>query len=413
MLRFRKRRVVATVLLITVCTFIAFVNYANENFEEYNDIQDVYRSSIIDGKLRPWFLSSDKGVDINADPLRLWPDEDPGDRIVNQLMYVPKENITDKVKTILLYFGRGGWSDLPLGRRVFLRDKCPVNACSLTTHVGSAEKADAVFFKDSFTWPFHKRSPEQVWILFLLECPLHTQDFKNLRNVFNWTATYRHDSDIVAPYEKYVSFSSTPSVTKPNNYAANKTKKVAWFVSNCATKNHRKEYAMELAKHIKVDIYGSCGPYNCPRLDAKKCFEMLDRDYKFYLAFENSNCKDYITEKLFVNSLGHNVLPIVMGARKEDYERSAPPHSYIHVDDFESPRHLAEYLTKLDQNDTLYNEYFKWKGNGEFINTYFWCRVCAMLHAPSKPKSYPDIQEWWSGKGTCTTGSWNDPSDDR
>jgi hypothetical protein len=32
---------------------------------------------------------------------------------------------------------------------------------------------------------------------------------------------------------------------------------------------------------------------------------MLDEDYKFYLAFENSNCKDYITEKFFVNGLGY------------------------------------------------------------------------------------------------------------
>ena len=25
---------------------------------------------------------------------------------------------------------------------------------------------------------------------------------------------------------------------------------------------------------------------------------------------------------------------------------------------------------------------FQWKGTGEFINTKFWCRVCALLHDP-------------------------------
>ena len=50
-----------------------------------------------------------------------------------------------------------------------------------------------------------------------------------------------------------------------------------------------------------------------------------------------------------------------MGARPEDYERSAPYHSYIHVDDFEGPKQLAEYLHKLDQDDNLYQQYFQWK----------------------------------------------------
>jgi glycoprotein 3-alpha-L-fucosyltransferase len=30
---------------------------------------------------------------------------------------------------------------------------------------------------------------------------------------------------------------------------------------------------------------------------------MLARDYRFYLSFENSNCRNYVTEKLFTNAL--------------------------------------------------------------------------------------------------------------
>ena len=36
-----------------------------------------------------------------------------------------------------------------------------------------------------------------------------------------------------------------------------------------------------------------------------------------------------------------------MGAPKKTYERVAPPHSFIHVDDFVSPQKLAEYLHAL------------------------------------------------------------------
>lgn len=158
-----------------------------------------------------------------------------------------------------------------------------------------------------------------------------------------------------------------------------------------------------------MDIYGSCGAYKCSRNTADKCFEILDRDYKFYLAFENSNCKDYITEKFFINSLNRNILPIVMGARPEDYEMAAPYRSYIHVDEFASAKELADYLNILDKNDELYNSYFKWKGTGELINTYFWCRVCSMLHddvAIAKSKWYEDVNDWWRGPGVCTNGSW-------
>lgn len=97
-----------------------------------------------------------------------------------------------------------------------------------------------------------------------------------------------------------------------------------------------------------------------------------------------------------------------MGARQADYVRSSPPHSFIHVEDFPSAKALAEYLHLLDRNETLYNKYLRWKGSGEFINTYFWCRLCAMLHAPPLPKVYPDIGAWWAGPGTCRSNRWRD-----
>ena len=97
------------------------------------------------------------------------------------------------------------------------------------------------------------------------------------RGVFNWTATYRTDSTVVAPYERwqvsrqhnsfwprlrasYVhlfpqyyneNVRRNPSM-RGVNVAANKTKAVAWFVSNCGARNGRLAYAKELQKYIQV-----------------------------------------------------------------------------------------------------------------------------------------------------------------
>ncbi|KPM07834.1 glycoprotein 3-alpha-L-fucosyltransferase A-like protein [Sarcoptes scabiei] len=406
---------------------------------------------------KPWFMTNGTIWPQKSQNFRLsvWPEDlsrieleqhspisaSTYDRIVNQLMYIPDDYDQNdfvpfgkrQLKKILLANGKHGWNDLLLGREQFVKDKCPVNACFLATDPRLMDRADVVLFKDRFVWPQNGRysNMNQLWILFLLESPMNTQSFAKLPpNLFNLTATYRHDSDIVAPYEKYLPYNSIwPNDNdddgdsgvsnrmfidkQQRNYAEGKTKKIAWFVSNCNTKNKRMEYVRQLSKFIEVDIFGSCGRNKCPRNQSKRCFEMLDRDYKFYLAFENSNCRDYITEKFFVNALGLNdelnVIPIVLGANPEDYQRSAPPNSFIHVSNFESPSHLATYLHWLDRNDDVYNSFFDWKRSpkdGEFINTYFWCRLCTMIHAiESNPKpsgpSYQNIADWWSSSNIC------------
>ena len=160
---------------------------------------------------KPWFMTNGtlRPRDTLLGDKAVWPEQSNGDRIVNQLMFLPKHYnpFAQQLKKIVLYLGRGGWSDLPMGRTKFISDKCPVDRCYLSADASDAMDADALFFKERFQWPKHKRPSHQIWILFLLECPLHTQLFRNLgTGVFNWTATYRHDSDIVAPYEKFVPF---------------------------------------------------------------------------------------------------------------------------------------------------------------------------------------------------------------
>ena len=76
----------------------------------------------------------------------------------------------------------------------------------------------------------------------------------------------------------------------------------------------------------------------------------------------------------------NDIIPVVMGAHPTDYKLVAPENSYIHIEDFESPKELAEYLLYLDSNDDEYNKYFEWKGTGEIISLSYLCRVCAMVH---------------------------------
>jgi len=63
------------------------------------------------------------------------------------------------------------------------------------------------------------------------------------------------------------------------------------------------------------------------------------------------------------------------------YEKRSPPHSFIHVDDFRSPQHLAEYLNYLDVNNTAYQEYLNWRF--DYVHkckSNVLCDVCKKLY---------------------------------
>merc|ERR1712147_177252 len=84
--------------------------------------------------------------------------------------------------------------------------------------------------------------------------------------------------------------------------------------------------------------------------------------YKFYLAFENAiHCNDYISEIMWRNALRIGAVPIVFGPHRDDVREMAPPNSYIHAEDFDSPAALVKHLNYLNSNDTAYLEYHQWR----------------------------------------------------
>ena len=53
------------------------------------------------------------------------------------------------------------------------------------------------------------------------------------------------------------------SMSQLSTTIQNKTKLVAWLVSNCNSKSGRDRYVEELKKHVSVDVYGNCGQLKC------------------------------------------------------------------------------------------------------------------------------------------------------
>jgi alpha-1,3-fucosyltransferase len=93
----------------------------------------------------------------------------------------------------------------------------------------------------------------------------------------------------------------------------NKTTIASWLLSNCAdTKSFRNEFAKRLEEcGIKIKIYGGCGNETLEFYDRKKEASKA----KFYMAFENSICSDYVTEKVYKY---HNkdIIPVVYSGGK-------------------------------------------------------------------------------------------------
>ena len=179
-----------------------------------------------------------------------------------------------------------------------------------------------------------------------------------------------------------------------------------------------------------MHIYGACGTKSCGQdrrlrnpytVDRDPCFDLVARDYKFYLSFENDICTDYITEKAF-NALQLDTVPILLSGAS--LPSLLPPGSVIDALS-RSPEQLADHLFSLLANKEAYQAHFKWRqhysvqSHQSVPSPCDLCKVATTalsltiphkidnfaqaIHSPEwkKPKTYPDMATWFNGGSGC------------
>ncbi|XP_013397115.1 glycoprotein 3-alpha-L-fucosyltransferase A-like [Lingula anatina] len=281
---------------------------------------------------------------------------------------------------------------------VFKSLGCKIDNCIYTEDKSLADEADAIVFIAKSLGDKPRKLPQHRWVWVNHESSCYSKEVGGVwAGMFNWTITFRRDSTIFFPYG-YALKRSTPLTKNYTITALNKTKLVAWMVSKCVTRSQRERYVSELQKYIPVDVYGACGPLKCSKRDDKNCLDNINRDYKFYLSFENSISTDYITEK-FWKMLDRDIVTVTRGPA--NYSRvGIKPEWHINTNDFKSPKDLADYLKYLDMNVTAYVKYLEWKNQyvGLYSKAEVYCDLCAKLNDISEPVTwYPpgELTRWF------------------
>lgn len=269
------------------------------------------------------------------------------------ILHIIFETIGNKTANPLIYILI--WSQANLtpalddeqGQLYFINKNCRFQNCFLTSNVSYFEDVrdfDVILFNsmtlDSGLNLPSTRSEKQKYVFMSDESPAMYPAPKRYNGFFNFTWTYKLDSDttwkfyiirnkegkIIGPGKniKWLDWKDMKPVSDElKSKFKNKNKTAAWFVSHCGTPSKREEFVKNLNEELEkynlhVDIYGTCGNLECSRTEREKCCALIESDYYFYLSFENSICEDYLTEKLLI-ATKHYAVPIVYSG--VDYTR--------------------------------------------------------------------------------------------
>lgn len=231
------------------------------------------------------------------------------------------------------------------GRRIFKKRKCTYNNCYVTSNVNlfpQVTRFDVILFgtpdlTKMKTSDFPRKRLASQRYVFASSEPAHTNRLceKKFDYYFNWTWTYKLDSDIrrgivvtnihnqvIGPQVRTPWIVSMDVKTFPETWFPLKVKAAAWWPKKCRTNSSIEIIADHLkkalkARHLDLDIYGECGSFRKSTMQFN-FGDVLDKTYYFYLAFEDAVSPDYVTPTL-LHALNHDVVPIVYGGA--DYSR--------------------------------------------------------------------------------------------
>ena len=307
----------------------------------------------------------------------------------------------ERIIKILLWNSTRKWWMFPDGPLSLQDNTCPVKNCWTTHDRGLINQSDAVLifpYYDNIS-DLGRMGYSQLLVFVEREPPRRSSDYlKRFANVYGVTLTYRNDSDIPVPYGKVETLTSrdidTSAFSKPD-----RKDRALWIVSNCNAQSERVKYVNQLSEHFPVDVFGYCGT-NQQRVPLNGSFLDFIRSYKFYLAFENNICRDYVTEKVW-RSLEIGVVPIVLGGAS--YSKALPPNSYLDVRNFSSPKLLSRHLRYLSENKKAYEQYFMWKKDHAIFVPNMPCELCKYLNARNFNRQI-DLYKWWT-QDSCTSPS--------
>ncbi|PRP84383.1 hypothetical protein PROFUN_08248 [Planoprotostelium fungivorum] len=232
--------------------------------------------------------------------------------------------------------------------------------------------------------------PDQVWIAFSLEADgtwwdnhWTTTRYDEVGHRFDIVSNFHFSSDekirslrrerrkflhhtwnylIYASWESFIkmdapedSYSEVMMSAMISN--ARDTSKRASYLSQLMSEGISTHSFGQVLNNANESMYPDCesaGSWYWPR---KVC---IMRKYKFHFAAENTFQESYVTEKFWL-TLEVGVVPIVFGAPNAHL---FCPNEYpcaIFAKDYKTPRHLADYMKKVYNDEKLYKSYLEWR----------------------------------------------------